>query len=161
MHNRQPLPTKNNHPQKPFSQPHPPPPPLHQQQPLCDNHNPQQEKKKKNQIKPPPNPKQISDEDEDLCEDEDRLQITTPPTLSDLLLLTKRSWPIFEISSPDSSVSVLSSGVAESDRYRTDSLRVWWFEERVRMSARQAKWAKRKRIKKILKKKYYFNKCRN
>ena len=47
MHNPQPLPTKNNHPQKPFSQPHPPPPPLHQQQPLCDNHNPQQEKKKK------------------------------------------------------------------------------------------------------------------
>ena len=47
MHNPQPLLTKNNHPQKPFNQPHPPPPRLHQQQTLCDNHNPRQEKRKK------------------------------------------------------------------------------------------------------------------
>ena len=45
---------------------------------------------------------------------------TTPPTLSDLLLLTKCSWPGSAISSSDSSVSVSGSRVVESDRYRTD-----------------------------------------
>ena len=46
-------------------------------------------------------------------------QTTTPPTLSDLLL-TKRSWPEFKISSFDSSMSISGSRVAESDRYRTN-----------------------------------------